>query len=650
MSRKAYPRYKPSGVEWLGEIPEHWDIRKLKYISSIQFSNVDKHTVEGERPVLLCNYVDVYHHDFITADLNFMEATAPPGQIAKFALSAGDVIITKDSESWDDIAVPAYTSSDMHDVLCGYHLAQIRPNPKWAYGNYLFRAFCSRGVNDQFRVAATGITRYGLSKYWLDNGLFPVPPVNEQCAIAGFLDRETRRIDALIGKKQRQIELLQEKRAALISHAVTKGLDPTAKMKDSRVEWLGHVPAHWELKRLKFVAKIQTGLTLGKDYKNIPTTSRPYLRVANVQDGYLDLNEITEIFIPEEDTKRHELKQGDVLMTEGGDFDKLGRGYIWEGQIEGCLHQNHIFAVRPNPKYLASRYLATLMTSSYGKAYFTSTSQQTTNLATTNITKLKNYLLPLPDIREQGLILDWLGENISKSDCLIAKVLKSIDRLKEYRTAIISAAVTGKIDVRGEVRKAPAAFPRIVLAAEIVARLHNDPNFHRVKFQKVLYLCEHYLGMDLEGNYWRQAAGPLDNRMLHSLENQMQRQKWFATRRDGQKITYLPLEKAGGHRKYFDDYWAEYREGLDSLLELMRPLNTQQSEIVATLFAAWNDLTIAGLPFTDEDILHEVRNNWHESKERFDEGRLRQALQWMRDKRLVPQGLGKPTRTKYARK
>ena len=255
-----------------------------------------------------------------------------------------------------------------------------------------------------------------------------------------------------------------------------------------------------------------------------------------------------------------------------------------------------------------------------------------------------------PPIEDQKAIADFLDQETAKIDVLIAKVQESIDRLKEYRTALISAAVTGKIDVRGEVsishtqRKIPVAFQRAALAAEIVNRLHDDPNFGRVKFQKTLYLCEHHLGMDLEGTYWRQAAGPLDNRMLYSLENQIQRQKWFATRRDGQKITYVPMEKAGGHRKYFNDYWADYREGLDSLLELMRPLNTERSEIVATLFAAWNDLLITGLPFNNEDILHEVRI-WHESKERFDEDRLRKALQWMRDKGLIPRGLGRATRT-----
>jgi hypothetical protein len=249
-----------------------------------------------------------------------------------------------------------------------------------------------------------------------------------------------------------------------------------------------------------------------------------------------------------------------------------------------------------------------------------------------------------PPIKEQKAIADFLDKGTNKIDTLIVKIQESIDRLKEYRTALISAAVTGKIDVRGEVRKAPAAFPRIVLTAEILDRLHHDPHFGRVKLQKVLYLCEHHLIMDLQGSYWRQAAGPLDNRMLHAVGKQLERQKWFAPLKNGWGTRYVPLEKTGGHRKYFDNYWADYREGLDSLLELMRPFNTEQSEIVATLFAAWNDLVIAGRPFSDEDILHEVRI-WHESKERFDEDRLRRALKWMRDQGLVPRGLGRATRT-----
>jgi type I restriction enzyme, S subunit len=210
-------------------------------------------------------------------------------------------------------------------------------------------------------------------------------------------------------------------------------------------EWIAELPSHWQVKRLKHVAIIQTGLTLGKDYSGRETVTRPYLRVANVQDGYLDLGKITEVSVPVEDVARHELRPGDVLMTEGGDFDKLGRGYVWDGQIGGCLHQNHIFAVRP--KYILNpRFLASLMTSDHGKNYFTTTSQQTTNLASTNSTKLKNFPLPLPCFEEQEAILGFLDRETAKINGLIAKKERLIELLQEKRTALISQAAIKGLD------------------------------------------------------------------------------------------------------------------------------------------------------------------------------------------------------------
>jgi type I restriction enzyme S subunit len=277
-----------------------------------------------------------------------------------------------------------------------------------------------------------------------------VPSTIEQHAIAAFLDRETTKIDALVAKEERLIELLQEKRAALITRAVTKGLDPNVPMKDSGVEWLGEIPAYWETKPLKALSQLQTGLTLGKKYDGRGLTTRPYLRVANVQDGYLDLSDIAEIELPEADATRYELRAGDVLMTEGGDFDKLGRGYVWEGQVAECLHQNHIFAVRPRGDLLMPRYLVLVMSSSYGRAYFTATSKQSTNLASTNSTKLRNFPMLVPTVAEQCAITTFTDLQATRIDALIAKVRAAIETLSELRTSLISAAVTGKIDVREE--------------------------------------------------------------------------------------------------------------------------------------------------------------------------------------------------------
>ena len=216
---------KDSGIEWLGEIPAHWDVRRLKFVASITYSNVDKHTKEGEIPVRLCNYVDVYNNEYISDTISFMEATARPDEIGRFALRKGDILITKDSEDWKDIAVPAFVTKRLENVICGYHLALIRAYPEIMDGAYLFRGFRASAINYQFQVAASGITRYGLGKQALADALLVVPPLSEQRAIAAYLDRETAHLDALVREIEASIELLQRQRIALISAAVTGKID-----------------------------------------------------------------------------------------------------------------------------------------------------------------------------------------------------------------------------------------------------------------------------------------------------------------------------------------------------------------------------------------------------------------------------------------
>ncbi len=235
---RSFPEYatcRPSDARWLGDIPEHWTIRKLKYLASIRNSNVDKKSHDDEQAVLLCNYVDVYYNEYITESVEFMRATATVDEIRRFSLRKGDVLITKDSETWDDIAVPAFVDRNLEGVLCGYHLAQIRPYEDVVDGEYLFRAFASHAIRDQFRVAANGITRFGLSRDHISSAIFPVPPLQEQRAIALFLRRETKRIDRLVagltadtsgdGLITQLVRLLAEQRETIVSSAVTGKID-----------------------------------------------------------------------------------------------------------------------------------------------------------------------------------------------------------------------------------------------------------------------------------------------------------------------------------------------------------------------------------------------------------------------------------------
>ena len=216
---------KDSGVEWLGEIPAHWDVKRLKHLATVRTSNVDKKSVDTEREISLLNYTDVYYNDYVTDDIEFMQATATEHQILLFRLRQGDVIVTKDSESWDDIAVPTHVPVDFPGVVCGYHLALIRPLAEQTDGRYIARLFASTPGAYQFKIGANGVTRFGLPQRVLRDALFPLPPLSEQRAIAAYLDRETATIDALVAKNDHLIDLLRENRTSLISAAVTGKID-----------------------------------------------------------------------------------------------------------------------------------------------------------------------------------------------------------------------------------------------------------------------------------------------------------------------------------------------------------------------------------------------------------------------------------------
>ena len=276
--------------------------------------------------------------------------------------------------------------------------------------------------------------------------VLPKPTLVEQDQIAAFLTRETAKLDALITEQRTLIDLLKEKRQAVISHAVTKGLDPDVAMKDSGVEWLGEVPAHWELSPLKFVASVQTGMAKGKNYGNQETIEVPYLRVANVQDGYLALDNIAMMEIPVADLSRYKLQPGDVLMNEGGDFDKLGRGHVWQGEIDPCIHQNHVFAVRPTG--ISSDWLNCYTGTIAAQFYFMTRSKQSTNLASISSTNIMELLVLIPPLEERAEILEFVAQEKSRLDALTAEAETTIALLQERRSALISAAVTGKIDVR----------------------------------------------------------------------------------------------------------------------------------------------------------------------------------------------------------
>ena len=425
MKLTAYPRMKPSGVEWLGDVPEHWEVKRLKTSATCWVSNVDKVPAEDELPVRLCNYTDVYYHDHITPDMDLMETTATEDEIRRFGLRTGDVVITKDSEEWSDIAVPALVMKTAPDLVCGYHLAIIRSRPKVLFGDYLFRAFQSCAVNQQFQVAASGVTRYGLPKASIGDAWIPLPDPAEQRAIAAFLDRETGRVDRLVAKKRELIERLKEKRTALISRTVTRGLPPSAaraagvpenpSLKPSGIEWLGDIPKHWDVVRLGRRIELQRGVDITKDEQSegtVPVVS---------SGGISSFHDTAFVRGP-----------GVVVGRKGT------AGAVYYVECDYWPHDTTLYVreFRGNdPRYkLCSMDLATFDTGS------------------ANPTLNRNLVHPVfvswPPLPEQAAIAAYLNQETTKLDALVGKVEEAVERLQEYRTALITAAVTGKIDVR----------------------------------------------------------------------------------------------------------------------------------------------------------------------------------------------------------
>ncbi len=217
-------KFKRSEIEWLGEIPLHWSVYKLKYLANCFPSNIDKHSKENEKPVRLCNYTDVYKNDYITNDMNLMVATATDEQIEKFTLIQGDVVITKDSETANDIAVPAYVKENLDNVVCGYHLSVLRPNTL-IDGEFLFRVLQSKDINIQFELHSNGVTRVGLGVYDLKNAKIPVPPISEQTEIVQYINNEITQINKTISTIERELALTEEYKTSIIAEAVTGKID-----------------------------------------------------------------------------------------------------------------------------------------------------------------------------------------------------------------------------------------------------------------------------------------------------------------------------------------------------------------------------------------------------------------------------------------
>ncbi len=409
-------------------LPSGWTHRRLKEVADVIPSNVDKHSVEGQTAVRLCNYVDTYKNERITASIDFMPATATQAQIERLGLRKGDITITKDSESPWDIAVPSYVAEEIDGLVCGYHLSKISPAAGVMDGGYLSWALRSKPVNIQFALAAQGITRYGLSSSALADGVIPCPPIREQLAIASYLDAETARIDGLIDEKQRLLTLLAEAELSAIERATL----PTKGMR--------RVP----LKR--FVDSLSTGpfgsALHSSDY---------------ISDGVAVINPthiVDGVVVPDPDVSvtsdlaaslsAYRLRPGDIVVGRRGEMGRCA--VVPDGCFDwlcgtGCL------MLTPSKMKVLPEYLQLVVSSRASRDWLSLESVGSTmeNLNAEILGRLPCFV---PDLAEQLNRLSACRAELDSLASLKLHVKEEVRLLEEMRSATITDAVLGRINVR----------------------------------------------------------------------------------------------------------------------------------------------------------------------------------------------------------
>lgn len=440
---KKYDSYKDSGIQWIGDLPSNWQIKRIKHTTYVKgrigwqglrsdefLENSDSYVVTGTD----------FEKGLVKWDTCYQVPLERYLEDSFIQLQEGDLLITKDGT----IGKIAVVKNIPKIATLNSGVFLTRPLSNSYFPEFMYWVLYSEVFKTFYDFNKSGSTIQHLYQNVFNEFKFPLPTRKEQTIIANYLYKKTTQIDDLIAKKERLIQLLEEERTAIINQAVTKGLDPTVPMKDSGIEWLGEIPAHWEVKKLKFLGSVIGGVTYSpNDVVENGDEGKLVMRSSNIQNGMLSLedNVYVNLNIPEKQI----LRIGDILIcSRNGSQHLIGKNICIEENMQGNTFGAFMVIYRTSYyKYLSWFFNSAIFKSQSG-LYLTSTINQLTSGT------LNNFFVTFPNETEQSAISSFIMNKVNEIKKIVSKTQQEIELLKEYKTALISEVVTGKVDVRNE--------------------------------------------------------------------------------------------------------------------------------------------------------------------------------------------------------
>lgn len=611
----------------IGRIPEDWEIKDLR--DSFEFlsnNTLSREKLGDDGRIRNIHYGDVLiaYGVHVDVERDFIPAIADANYCAKNFAKNGDIIIADTAEDETVGKAVEVVNIGETQIVSGLHTMWLHPKVEGLfYIGYLGYAFNASLFHNQLFPLMQGTKVTSVSKTAIKDTYITVPPKKEQSRIASALTS----IDNLISSLDKLIEKKKNIKQGTMQQLLTgkkrlKGFsEPWMEkyLKDSFLIIVNNCCSREELS--------DTGKVLNVHYGDVLIK---FGAVIDVKNNHLP-------YIVGKDVASRPLKDGDIIMADTAEDEACGKVCEIRGindlQVESGLHT---IALRPLDVY-GERFLGYYMNSTAFHDLLLPLMQGT---KVTSISKsaLMNVGFSVPSsIEEQTAIASVLCSMDNEISAIEAKKAK----YESIKQGMMQQLLTGRIRLVETAAKADTTtanrhFRRSVLAAEIADRLCEEPTFGHVKMEKMLFLVERLCHLDIGSQYHRDAAGPYDNRALFSIDSQLKSQKWFEAQKTAKGVRYIPMQKRGGHKSYFDRYYSDVLPIFDKVINTFRRQKTEQCEIVATLYSAWEDLLLGNKPCTDADIVDEVLNNWHESKKRIPPERWQRAIQWMRENDFAP--------------